>query len=84
MFASNKFWKNIGCKTLAPKFGVEGDKLWDKWQGIKISGDKSNIMGQVDFYEVCTYSIFCYLVNIIITILTLFFLKYLWHLLHQG
>ena len=36
-FSSNEFWKNIGCLFSDPTFGLEGLRLWDKEEDIKIS-----------------------------------------------
>ena len=39
-FSSNEFWKMIGCLVSVPTFGLGGSRLWEKEEGIKISGKK--------------------------------------------
>ena len=36
-FSSNEFWENIGCLVSAPAFGLEGSRLWEKEEEIKLS-----------------------------------------------
>ena len=62
-FSSNGFWKNIGCIVLAPTFGLEESRLWEKEEEQNISGNKIKrlyIRSKVDLYEVfISYFIYC-------------------------
>ena len=67
---------------MAPTFDIGGVRLWDK-EGVKNISKKSKINFirlKVGICEVFAYNIFYAVPDFIITILTLIFLPYLWHL----
>ena len=68
--------KNIGCIVSAPNFCVEGLRLWEKGEDIKLSGKKRKIrliQIKVDFYVVCLSGIIYCLLFYFQTIPTPFF-----------
>ena len=59
-FSRNEFWKNIGFLVSGPTFGIEGFRLWENEEEIKLSRKKRKrrlIWIKVDLYEVCIYYI---------------------------
>ena len=75
-FSINEFWDNIGCLFSDPTFGIGVSSLWEKEEGINISGKKRkrcSIWIKVDLYEFClSYIIYC-LLFYFMTILIPFF-----------